>query len=369
MRRARTAIWSAVTAIGLTGALAVGLSPSARALVLPPTPAAGSGSAPASPTPAAAPVAGADSIGSAPVVARVAAVAAPTADGRTGAASTAGSQAALQQFWTPARLAAATATLPGVTGSGDTKVAAAGAAPRTGTRAMAVRFASATTTTLKQAYFGSSPTIGILVYADKNMKTHFCTASVVQSPTKNLILTAAHCRPGSWVAYIPDYVSGAAVQPYGIWAVKTVYTDSHYAATGSGTDYDYAFAKVAPDSKGRLLQNVTNGNVLTRTPSYNNWAGLTGYPEVASASADKSVTCWNHTSKLPGYAQMQLLCGGFYSGTSGSPWLININSRTHLGQVVGVIGGLNYGGANNWTNNSPMFGNNVFSLYAYAVKH
>ncbi len=363
MRRARTAIWSAVTAIGLTGALAAGLSPSARALVLPPTPAAPS--TPAAPTSVSTPVAGADSVGSAPVVARVTTVAAPSATGRTS------SQQTLQQFWTPARLAAATAALPGVSGSGDTKVAASGAAASTGTGtgARAVSFASVTTTTLKQAYYGSNPTVGILVYADKNMKTHFCTASTVQSPGKNLILTAAHCRPGSWVAYIPDYISGAAVQPYGIWAVKTVYTDSHYAATGSGTDYDYAFAKVAPDSKGRLLQNVTNGNVLTRTPSYNNWAGLTGYPEVASASADKAVTCWNHTSKLPGYTQMQLLCGGFYSGTSGSPWLINLNGRTHIGQVVGVIGGLAYGGANNWTNYSPMFGSNIFSLYAYANKH
>ena len=356
MRRARTAIWSAVTAIGLTGALAAGLSPSARALVLPPGSAA-TPSAAATPPAGSAPVAGADSVGSAPVAARIAGVAAPAASGRTSSLQT------LQQFWTPARLAAATAALPGVSGSGDTKVAA----PSTG--AKAVRLASVATTTLKQAYYGSNPTIGILVYADKNMKTHFCTASAVQSPGKNLILTAAHCRPGSWVAYIPDYKSGAAVQPYGIWAVKTVYTDSHYAATGSGTDYDYAFAKVAPDSKGRLLQNVTNGNVLTRTPSYDNWAGLTGYPEVASAPADKAVTCWNHTSKLPGYAQMQLLCGGFYSGTSGSPWLVNLNSRTHIAQVVGVIGGLDYGGANNWTNYSPMFGSNVLALYAYANKH
>ena len=367
MRRARTAIWSAVTAIGLTGALAVGLSPSARALVLPPTSAAGSEAASASPTPSAAPVAGADSARSAPVVARITAVTAPAAT------TPAGSQAALQQFWTPARLAAATAVLPGVSSTGHSKIAASNTAPRTasssGIGARAVSHASAATSTLKQAYYGSNPTIGILVYADKDMKTHFCTASTVQSPGKNLILTAAHCRPGSWVAYIPDYISGRTVQPYGIWAVKTVYTDSHYAATGSGTDYDYAFAKVAPDSKGRLLQNVTNGNVLTRTPSYTNWAGLTGYPEVASASADKAVTCWNHTSKLPGYTQMQLLCGGFYSGTSGSPWLINLNSRTHLGQVVGVIGGLYYGGANNWTNYSPMFGNNIFSLYAYANKH
>jgi hypothetical protein len=323
-------MWSLSTGIGLAAVLAATLSPSADAQIHT--------------------TAGQPQATSAAVAPR-----------RTAVASAGVSATGLQQFWTPARLAAATPDDAVSTAKGS---AQAGSARPSGVHGQAV-----SPDGLGHAYDNARPSIGIIVYADKNLKTHYCTASVVQSPGKNLIMTAAHCRPGYWVAFVPDYRSGAPTQPYGIWSVKTVYTDSHYAATGSGTDYDYAFAKVGPDSKGRLLQNVTGGNVLTRTPSYHNWAGVTGYPEVGSAPADKAITCWNWTSQLPGYAQMQFLCTGYYSGTSGSPWLIHLNTSTNTGDVIGLIGGVQYGGPNSWTSYSPVFGNAIFSLYAYALKH
>ena len=340
--RKRTATWAAAVGVGLAGVLAATLAPSALAQ----TKAAGGASAAAS---AAIPVT--DTVRTA-VLPRVAAI----------APALRSSSAAVQQFWTPARLAAATpedATAAPTTASKNGVVA-----DRT-----VQTLAQATSSAVGHSYYNARPSIGIIVYADKDMKTHYCTASVVQSRTKNLIMMAAHCRPGSWMAFVPDYRSGAKTQPYGIWAVTSAYTDTRYRATGAGTEYDYAFAKVAPDSKGRLLQNVTNGNVLTRTPGYRNWAGLTGYPGVASAPADKAITCWNWTSKVPGYTQMQFLCTGYYAGTSGSPWLINLNLKTNTGDVIGLIGGLDYGGPNSWINYSPIFDNRIFGLYAYAVAH
>ena len=341
-RRRRTAIWSAAGGAALVGALLATLSPLASAQ---------SSTAQSSSAQSSAPAA-AD---------RIPAVAAGSVTVPRQAALAKVSTDALQRFWTPARLAAAT------------PVDAAGGAPA-GKGAVSTRSPAATRAVAPAAvgrsYDNARPSVGILVYADKKLNTHYCTASVVDSPGKSMILTAAHCRPGSWAAFVPDYQAGAKTQPYGIWDIRTVYTDSRYSATGSGTDYDYAFAKVAPDSRGRLLQNVTGGNVLTLTPSYVNWAGVTGYPSVSAATpADKAITCWNWTSKLSGFTQMQFLCTGYYSGTSGSPWLIHLNSRTNSGDVVGVVGGYQYGGPNSWISYSPVFTKNTFTLYDYANSH
>lgn len=340
-RRKRTAVWSTAGGVVLVGALLASLSPLASAQ----SSAAQSSSA-QSPAPAdRIPAVAADSV-TAPRQAELAQV----------------SATALRQFWTPARLAAATP----VGAAGDAPADKGSASPRS---TAAVRAATALPAGVGHSYDNARPSIGILVYADKNLNTHFCTASVVSSPGKSMILTAAHCRPGSWAAFVPDYQAGAKTQPYGIWGIKTVYTDSRYSPTGSGTDYDYAFAKVAPDSRGRLLQNVTGSNVLTLTPSYVDWAGVTGYPMVSAAPADKAITCWNWTSRLTGYTQMQFLCTGYYSGTSGSPWLIHLNSKTNSGDVIGVIGGYEYGGPNSWISYSPIFTRNTFTLYDYANAH
>ncbi len=54
---------------------------------------------------------------------------------------------------------------------------------------------------------------------------HFCTASVVASPGRDLLITAAHCihsgKGGSYrqdIVFIPDYRDGQA--PFGTWTVK-----------------------------------------------------------------------------------------------------------------------------------------------------
>src|SRR2546422_837644 len=59
---------------------------------------------------------------------------------------------------------------------------------------------------------------------------HFCTASAVDSPNRNLIITAAHCvhsgEGGGYLSdlvFVPGYRNGNA--PYGIWKVKAEFVD------------------------------------------------------------------------------------------------------------------------------------------------
>ncbi len=71
------------------------------------------------------------------------------------------------------------------------------------------------------------PAVGALfTTTGTGLGKHFCTASVVDSPHRDLALTAAHCVTGmapARVAFVPGYRDGKA--PYGIWAVTRVIMD------------------------------------------------------------------------------------------------------------------------------------------------
>lgn len=220
------------------------------------------------------------------------------------------------------------------------------------------------------AHFEGIPTVGVLFSVDDDMHAHYCTASVVHSPNRDLILTAAHCAPGTNTAFVPQYTSGAKLQPFGAWAVAQVYSDSRWTYSGSGSDYDVAFARVQADANGDRIEDLTGANLLTPTPSYRNKVTVVGYAD-EDADADPSgeaIACTTTTSQLADHDQLRIDCGGFYSGTSGSPWLLGYNPLTHTGEVIGLIGGLNGGGPDDRTSYSPRFGTAVQQLYAQATK-
>ncbi|QNA77612.1 hypothetical protein C8250_042850 [Streptomyces sp. So13.3] len=221
-------------------------------------------------------------------------------------------------------------------------------------------------------YFAGTPTVGTLLYRSQDAQAHSCTASVIKSPGRNLILSAAHCNPGldGRTAFIPKYTKGS--MPFGVWAVTSRYSDPRHTTTGAGSNLDFAFGSTE-DRDGVKLQDLTGGNTLTRTPSYTNPAvTVIGYPGASHDPdhKDRPIRCAPPTTRLPGYKQMTMTCDGFYGGTSGSPWMTNFNGTT--GNVIGVLGGLNGGGPSSGkedrTSYSPYFDDDVFALYDRATK-
>ena len=66
--------------------------------------------------------------------------------------------------------------------------------------------------------------------------------------------------------------------------------------------------------------------------------------------------------------QLEFDCGGYTDGTSGGPFLADVNPTTGQGTVIGVIGGYEQGGdISRRSPTPPVFGSNVESLYAEAV--
>jgi V8-like Glu-specific endopeptidase len=211
----------------------------------------------------------------------------------------------------------------------------------------------------------STPSVGALFSGTGG--GHFCTASVVASPGEDLLITAAHCINGGTASggaysqdleFIPGYRDGQA--PYGVWKVKQLLVAPQWI-TGSDPDLDVGFAVVAPND-GRTIQDVVGASQLGTDSGYRYQVRVTGYPDGANAP----ISCVNWTSEESA-TQLQFDCGSFTDGTSGSPWITNVNPGTGTGTIVGIIGGYQQGGDTPAISYSSYLGSAVQSLYQEAA--
>ena len=185
---------------------------------------------------------------------------------------------------------------------------------------------------------------------------HFCTASVVRSGGRDLILTAAHCLSGDGdtdVVFAPGYRNGRA--PYGLWRVTRTFVPRAWSDR-SDEDSDFAFAVVAAKG-GRDLEDVVGANALvTGRATGVSDVVVTGYPNVREAP----LTCTNRPT-VQSRTQQRIECPDFTDGTSGSPWV------DREGEVVGVLGGFEQGGATDDVSYSAVLGGAAASLYREAA--
>ncbi len=213
--------------------------------------------------------------------------------------------------------------------------------------------------------FGGVPIEGALFSSD-GAGDHFCSGSVVASPHKNLIITAAHCVTGRTnIAFVPKYDQGK--RPFGTWAVTGFTVDARFVATRD-IDLDFAFGKVAP-LHGKNIENVVGANGLKINQGFINRVTVIGYPNLDQHPSDRPITCTNTTSRWRDYKyQVEFDCKGYPDGTSGSPWLLDFDRRTGRGYTNGVIGGWNEGGPNNDISTTSYFDHDIAHLYAVAQK-
>jgi len=194
---------------------------------------------------------------------------------------------------------------------------------------------------------------------------HFCTASVVASPGRDLLITAAHCINGGKnggyrqdIVFIPGYRDGQ--EPYAVWSPAHLLVAPQWE-NSSDPAYDVGFIVLKPYD-GKNIEEVLGANQLGIDPGYENLVRVTGYP----ASKDAPVTCTSWTSKQS-ESQLRFDCGGFTGGTSGSPWVTHFNLRTRTGTIVGVLGGYEEGGSTAAISYSSYLGPEVQRLYEQAV--
>jgi len=213
-----------------------------------------------------------------------------------------------------------------------------------------------------QAFAGTPPVGALFTASAGRPGQHFCTASVVDSPAGDLLITAAHCVTGTsgTIEFVPGY--HASGRPYGTWTVTKVYVDQAWK-TSSSDDDDFAFLRVSQPGSSVPVEDVTGAERLaTRTPVSRQLVQVIGYPN----ATNQPVTCQNWL-RQPMAGQLEFDCGGYTNGTSGGPFLSEVDQATGQGLVIGVIGGYQQGGDTPQVSYSAVLGANAAALYEQAV--
>ncbi|MFJ3789094.1 trypsin-like serine peptidase [Kitasatospora sp. NPDC090091] len=226
------------------------------------------------------------------------------------------------------------------------------AAPATTTAAPAPAAEPGTTAVAPAT--AEAATVGALFAGAVAAGNHFCTASVLDSPTGNLLLTAAHCLDGTaGVTFAPGYRDGRA--PYGTWRVTAIHTTDGWSRDGD-QDEDFAILETAT-ADGRRIEDVVGANRLGTDEPFGATVRLYGYP----GDSESPLLCTNSTSRHSTY-QRAIDCPGYPGGTSGGPWI-----DTATGRVIGIIGGFQEGGDTEDTSYDAYFDHTIAALYAEAV--
>jgi len=211
--------------------------------------------------------------------------------------------------------------------------------------------------------FAGTPAVGALFTTSPGrLGQHFCTASVIHSPGGDLAITAAHCVTGTsgTIEFVPGYDNGN--KPYGVWTVTKVYVD-HAWASSSSPDDDFAFLRIGLPASGVPIEDETGAEQLaTGAPASRQMVQVIGYPN----ASNQPVTCQDWLRE-PMAGQLEFDCGGYTDGTSGGPFLSEVDQATGQGMVIGVIGGYQQGGFTPQVSYSAMLGANAAALYKTAV--
>jgi hypothetical protein len=210
------------------------------------------------------------------------------------------------------------------------------------------------------------PTSGPLFYAGIG-HPHGCSATVIASASRDLVLTAAHCITGSGagVQFAPGYDGGKT--PFGVWTAARVYADPSWISHQDPA-HDMAILKMRPQQRdGRRVgvEDVVGANLLGLAPPNGTPVAVPAYP---SGINDKPVSCLTRVYRTGGYPAFD--CAGYPGGTSGAPFLQSVASsegRRHDHLVVGVIGGLHQGGCSPDTSYSAPFRPDVYRLWMRAT--
>ncbi|MET9648307.1 trypsin-like serine peptidase [Streptomyces syringium] len=223
--------------------------------------------------------------------------------------------------------------------------------------------------------FDGLPQVGTFFWTDGQNVGRFCGGTVVRSPHRDLVVSAAHClrspSPKLRLTFVPQYHDG--LKPHGVFPVELIYIDQRYydLGTGAGARWDYTVVRVGTREDGKRVQSAVGGFDLLPYPGYRHEdVRLIGYPGNSDATYPKPLDCRSathrYTSTDPGAPGdfLEIPCAGYVGGTSGGPFLVRGPAGYAL---IGVIGGYHTGGDTPDISYSSYFTRDLLALYLHAV--
>ena len=197
----------------------------------------------------------------------------------------------------------------------------------------------------------AEPRVGAVFLGSQSL--HTCSGAVLDSPSGDLILTAAHCMAAGVDTYfVPEFAGEAADSEF--FHVDAVYLDPRWVSDEDPMA-DFAVARVSRDGGGSVETRAGGGFAVGPAPKAGTDVTVTGYP---MGTGGDPVGCTTRTSSADrGFPVLP--CGGLVDGTSGAPWV--------AGSVIaGLIGGLEGGGCEENVSYSPPFDDALRRLVARA---
>ncbi|MFE3180412.1 trypsin-like serine protease [Streptomyces violascens] len=237
--------------------------------------------------------------------------------------------------------------------------------------------------------FAGIPQVGTFFYqTDENYR--FCAGTVVPSPGKNIIASAGHCFDSTDrktnMIFVPQHNEKNPF-PHGKFAIKVggIFMDAKYLQPDGDhkyTELDFAFLKTEPRSDGKQLEDVVGSIPLALNAGFDHpGTRVIGYPRLPDMDGYKPkqnpLDCITTMKKFTtgdkvdkgktwkGGSFAQIDCDGYVSGTSGGPFLIDLGGGKR--GLAGVTGGFETGGHSANTSYSSYFDNNVQRVFDAAV--
>lgn len=214
------------------------------------------------------------------------------------------------------------------------------------------------------------------LYFEVAGSTYVCSATVVNSTSGNVVVTAAHCvmaldgsgTPATNVVFVPGDAGNGASQPYGIWAateflvpqnfIDNARADEKGRVSGTGWTTDFAFL-VMEEKNGQSIQDVTGGQGIAFGVPVQAITQI-GYPSAPPFDGSDEYMCastnWSQSS-AGGYSH---LCD-MTQGSSGGAW----NAYYDKGLGAGYVVAVNSTGGNDVSNGS-ILGRQALELYREA---
>jgi hypothetical protein len=178
----------------------------------------------------------------------------------------------------------------------------------------------------------------------------FCSATAINSPTRRLVVTAAHCLNSgprgfrsrsvwsSYVEFVPAYTDGTA--PFGAFVARrnSVFTPKQWVRFGN-PNFDVGAILVTPNAERTNVADAVGGGAtivtdLSRRQQFQTF-GYPGKSTVMQGCESPYVGDDSVTYRIPGPPTIAIRCH-WAPGASGGGWLVEngtqINSVTSYGK-------------------------------------
>ncbi|WP_026341368.1 trypsin-like serine peptidase [Actinomadura atramentaria] len=266
------------------------------------------------------------------------------------AVNSASAAAKVAKYWTAARMKAAKPVPEPRSARGTLSAKAAPTGPAGSTPSARAVASAANKLAGGNAKLAASITesavVGKVFFHKPSGGDWVCSASALNSASKQLVITAGHCvhegAGGNWVTnwtFAPRYRSGS--RPFGTFAAKQFRTFNSWISS-SDQDRDVAMVTTWP-LNGNKVVNVVGGNGLNWNWGKTVAVTILGYPQNANGG---EIQQWCQGTTYDGGGNKIALGCNFNGGSSGGPWIMNFDNNTGLGQTDGVMSTIDGNGVN-----------------------